>query len=193
MGFATAQIDGYFSRIQHYLNQNLIVVTVLTSVVIAAYGFELFNLNLTIDEEVHAFSSQEYAWIAQGRWGMFLLNKFLLPQPVIPFVPLFVALLFHVLAIFLLLNSWDVDSQLEMLMIGAIGVAYPGMAYMYTFSTINFGIGIGLFFVALSLFMYIRSEGFYKLSAALPGAISISIYQGFTVALAAIFLVYFIS
>jgi hypothetical protein len=28
------------------------------------------------------------------------------------------------------------------------------MAYLYTFSTLNYGIGIGLFLVALSVFLY---------------------------------------
>jgi hypothetical protein len=176
-----------------YLNQNLILITVLFSIVIAAYGFELFNLNLTIDEEVHAGSSRANQWIKQGRWGMYLLNCFLLPQPVIPFVPLFTALVFHFLAILLLLNSWGGESKLEKLMIGAIGMAYPGMAYMYTFSTINYGIGIGFFLVALALFVYVRTEGGYKFFAVLPAAISISIYQGLAVALAVAFLVHFIS
>ena len=193
MRTVTKQIDAYISRMHSYLNQNLILVTTLLLIIIAAYGFELFNLNLTIDEEVHAFSPQADRWIEQGRWGMYLLNRFLLPQPVIPFVPLFTALTFHLIAILLLLNSWEVESKLEKLMIGAIGMSYPGMAYMYTFSTINFGIGVGLFLVALALFVYVRTGGGYKYFAVLPAAISISIYQGFAVALAVAFLVHFIS
>jgi hypothetical protein len=78
-------------------------------------------------------------------------------------------------------------------MIGAIGVAYPGIAYMYTFSTINYGIGIALFFVSLALFLYANLHGFYRYFSVLPATIAISIYQGFSVALAVAFLIYFIS
>lgn len=189
----TKKIDAFACRIQSYLNQNVFLVTALVSVMIAAYGFELFNLNLTIDEEMHAFSSQLGRWIEEGRWGMYLLNRFLLPQPVIPFVPLFTALTFHFLAILLFLNSWEIESKLDNFMIGTIGVAYPGIAYMYTFSTINFGIGIGLFFIALAIYVFSKSQGFYKYFSIFPAAIAISIYQGFSVALAAAFLVTFIS
>ena len=111
MRTVTKQIDAYISRMHSYLNQNLILVTTLLLIIIAAYGFELFNFNLTIDEEVHVFSPQADRWIEQGRWGMYLLNRFLLPQPVIPFVPLFTALTFHLIAILLLLNSWEVESK----------------------------------------------------------------------------------
>lgn len=189
----TKQIDAFIFRIQNYFNQNVLLVSTLVAVLIAAYGFELFNLNLTIDEEMHAISSQLGRWIEEGRWGMYLLNRFLIPQPVIPFVPLFTALTFHLLAILLLINSWEVDSEPEKFMVGAIGVAYPGIAYMYTFSTINFGIGIAFFFVALALFVYAKSQGLCRYFSIIPAAVAISIYQGFAVALAVAFLVHFIS
>jgi hypothetical protein len=79
---------------RNYLSEHSLLVALLSAVAVAAHGFELFNFNLTIDEEIHAFSSQAYTWIAQGRWGMFLLNALLIPHPIIPFVPLFVALVF---------------------------------------------------------------------------------------------------
>ncbi|MDB6062783.1 MAG: hypothetical protein JWM78_2886 [Verrucomicrobiaceae bacterium] len=193
MVLITKRIDALAAGLLINLRQNLYLVAVLAAILLAAYGFELFNLNLTIDEEVHAFSSQTDRWIEQGRWGMYFLNTLLIPQPVIPFVPLFTALAFHLFAILLLLNSWGVESKLEKVLVGGIGVAYPGMAYMYTFSTINFGIGIGLFFVAFALFIYVKAEGRFKLLAALPAALSIAIYQGFTVALVIAFLIQFIS
>lgn len=193
MGTVNKNIDLYISRSLSYLTQNITLVTTLVTIAVASYGFELFNFNLTIDEEVHAFSSQANRWIEQGRWGMYILNSLLLPQPVIPFVPLFTALIFHLLAIILFLNSWEIESKLEKILIGTIGIAYPGMAYMYTFSTINYGIGVGLFLVALALFVYVRADGVCKFFSVLPGAIAISIYQGFAVALAVAFLVHFIA
>ena len=53
-------------------------------------------------------------WITEGRWGMFVLNRLLIPYPIIPFVPLFVALVSHVTAVLILLSpdaaSYAVDS-----------------------------------------------------------------------------------
>jgi|SRR5208283_443359 len=193
LSFLIIQIDVFVSSVRIYFKDNALLVALLASIAISAYGFELFNLNLTIDEEVHAFSFPGYQWISQGRWGMFLLNKFLIPYTVIPFVPLFVALVFHVAAFLMLLRSWGVKSNLEQITVGAIGVSYPGIAYMYTFSTINYGIGIGLFCVSLSLLIYSQSNGLRKFLAIIPATLAISIYQGLIVALACVFLVHFIS
>ncbi len=190
----SVHIDQIVSDLHIYLIGNVNLIFVLVVIVLAAYGFELFNLNLTIDEEVYAtYSSPTTDWISQGRWGMYLLNKFLFPRTVIPFVPLFVALIFHIGAILLLLNSWRVKSRLEQTIVGTVGITFPVMAYMYTFSTLNFGIGIGFFLVALSLFVYSKNSGLQKFLAAIPAAFAISIYQGFVPALISVFLVYIIS
>ena len=42
--------------IERYLNENLWVIIALLIVVAAGYGFELFNLNITIDEELYALN-----------------------------------------------------------------------------------------------------------------------------------------
>jgi len=188
------QINSVYVKVQLYLKGNAYLVFVLSIVALMAYGFELFNFNLTIDEEIHAlFSGPAYPWVVQGRWGMYLLNKFLLSYTVMPFVPLFLALIFHICAILLLLDGWGVKSKLERAIVGSLSIAFPILAYMYTFSTINFGIGFGLFCVALSLFIYSTAVGAYRFYAIIPATFSIAIYQGFIPVLIAVFLVYLIS
>jgi len=189
----SVQIDTFTSNLRVYLRENTGLIFVFSAIALAAYGFELFNFNLTIDEEISAsFTGPTTAWISQGRWGMYILNKFLLPYNVIPFVPLFVALAFHLGAILLILNSFEIKGKFEQIVIGSIGISFPGMAYMYTFSTINYGVGIGLFCVALSLFIYVKNSGLRKFWAVIPAAFSISIYQGFIPALLSVFLLYII-
>lgn len=187
------QIDKSLSDLQMYLKENTKLIFVLSTVALAAYGFELFNLNLSIDEEIHAtYSAPTLGWISQGRWGMYLLNKFIMPYTIIPFIPLFIALIFHIIATLLILRSWEVTSEPDKFIVGAIYVTFPTMAYMYTFSTINYGIGIGLFCIALSLFIYSSNEGLKRFFAVLPASFAIAIYQGFIPALVAVFLVYII-
>lgn len=175
-----------------YLREHSPLVALLAIVAIAAYGFELFNFNLTIDEEIHAFSSQANVWIAQGRWGMFLLNTLLIPYPIIPFVPLFVALVFHIAAVLILLRAWGVESKLQEAAVGCLAVSFPTLAYLYTFSTLNYGIGIGLFLAVLSVFLFARGRGRRQFLAVIPGTFSISIYQGFSVALVCLYLIQFL-
>ncbi|MGC2063339.1 MAG: glucosyltransferase domain-containing protein [Thermodesulfovibrionales bacterium] len=183
------QIEAYVAEMRRYLKENASLAAVLASLAIAAYGFELFNLNLTIDEEVQAFLPYGRHYISHGRWGLFLLNKFLLPFPVIPFVPLFIALVFHIGAVLMLLYCWEVESKLDRFVAGALGVAYPGMAYFYMFSISNYAIGIGLFCSALSLFLFTRISGRSRFFSVIPAVLALSIYQAFTVVLAAAFLV----
>jgi hypothetical protein len=186
-------IDRWLSDLQNYLRKEVDLIVVLAVLAVAAYGFELFNLNLTIDEEVYAATTgPTLEWIAQGRWGMYLLNKFVMPYTIIPFVPLFVALLFHIIATLLLLEGWEVRSKPTQFVVGAIYVTFPTMAFMYTFSTINYGIGIGLFCISLSLFIYSKIKGLNRFWAIIPGSFAIAIYQGFIPALAAVYLVYLI-
>jgi len=112
-------IDSFYVRLDtvtiifhSYVEENAKLLIALAIVVMAAYGFELFNLNITIDEEIHAaYSHSTTAWVQQGRWGMFLLNKFIFPYTIIPFMPLFVALVFHVASMLLLLNIWGIKSR----------------------------------------------------------------------------------
>ncbi len=177
------------AMLSDYLKEHGLLVALLSGVAIAAYGFELFNLNLTIDEELHGFAYHDTMWIAQGRWGMFLLNRLLIPYPTIPFVPLFVALVFHVAAVLILLGVWGVASKLEQVAVGSIAVSFPTMAYLYTFNTLNYGIGIGLFLTALSLLLFTRLSGLRQLLAAIPGTLSISIYHGLFVALVCVYVV----
>lgn len=184
------QLERWACQFRLALRQNARLLLWLGAVALAGYGFELFNFNLTIDEEVHAaFTGPTLAWLRQGRWGMYFLNRFLLPHTVIPFVPLFLALCFHVGAMVILLHGWGVRSGVVQGLVGAVGLAFPGLAYMYTFSTIGYGIGFGLLCVALSLFIFVRAHGLGRWLAVLPAAYALAIYQGFLPALAAVFLV----
>ena len=56
---------------------------------VLTYGFNLFNLDLSIDDELAGFLENAVtAWLVQGRWATYLLNKYFLPNPIIPVVPM---------------------------------------------------------------------------------------------------------
>ncbi len=193
MDTIAARIEAYTAEVLGYLRENASLVAFLASLAVAAYGFELFNMNLTIDEEVQAFLPYGRHYISHGRWGLFLLNTFLLPFPIIPFVPLFVALVFHIAAVLMLLHCWDVEAKLDRFVAGALGVAYPGMAYFYMFSISNYAIGIGLFCSALSLYLFAGATGRRRFFSVIPAVLALSIYQAFAVVLAAVFLVWLLA
>ena len=185
--------DEIIGKIKDYLKDNLQIILITVVVALAAYGFELFNLNLTIDEELASMlSSAPIERLEKGRWGMYFLNQFMFPFTVIPFVPLFVALIFHIGAILLIIESLEVKGIFERTVICAIGISWPGMVYIYSFSNVNYGVGIGLFCIALSLFIFVKNVDNGKLWAVIPAVFAISIYQPFIPALIAVYLLYII-
>lgn len=185
--------DFYYSKFIKYIKENIYLILILCGVALAVYGFELFNFNITMDEELSALRADaNLSWVVQGRWGMYMLNKFLLPRNVIPFVPLGLALFFHIGAILIILESWKVKFSLERVAIGAIALTYPSVAYVYVFSTLNYGVGIGYFCIALSLFLYTSNTGTKQFLAVVPATFAISIYQGFIPALILVYLAYLI-
>lgn len=186
--------DVLLEKIKSYFKQNSFIVFALLIAAVCGYGFELFNFNLTIDEEIHAtYSSAVVAWVTQGRWGMYILNKLFFPHTVIPFAPLFAALVFHIAAALLLFEGWNIKSDPIKIIAGMVFITFPIISYMYTFSTINYGIGAGLFLVAMSLFLYAKLEGKLRLFAVIPAAFSLGIYQGFLPALIVAYLVHILS
>lgn len=177
-------------RLFEYVRGNLPLISGLAILAVMAYGFELFNFNLTIDEEIHStYSGALLAWIQQGRWGIYLLNALVMPKTIIPFVPLFVTLVFQVGAILVLLNAWGVHSKFEQFIVGALYMTFPIMASVYTFSTFNYAIGIGLFSISLGIYIFVKS-GSKRWFAVLPIAFALSIYQGFLPVILSSFLVY---
>jgi len=51
------------------------------------YFFELASFPFSLDEEWAALRKNPTIWISQGRWGSFLIEKFILSQPSIPVMP----------------------------------------------------------------------------------------------------------
>ena len=187
------QSDLFLINSYTYIKKNSVALFCLGIIALITYGFELFNLNLTVDEEFHAFlESPLPLWIGEGRWGMYLLNKFLFPYAIIPTIPLFIGLAFHLFAILLILDCWKIESVLEQVACGAILLTFPTFAFIYEFSSLNFGIGIGIFCVGWSLFLFSKNKGNMRWLAILPAGFAIAIYQPFALMLAAVLLIHVI-
>jgi hypothetical protein len=66
-----------------WLLGSCLVISLLTD------GFNLFDVRLSIDSEISGFADlTPGVWLAKGRWGTHLLNRFVLPHPSIPVVPM---------------------------------------------------------------------------------------------------------
>ena len=174
-----------------FLKNNSVTICMVALIALAAYGYELFNINLTIDEELAALRTEiNPGFIPSGRWGLFVLTKLLLPKQVIPFVPLALTLLFHLLSLLLLLDCLGVRNQADKIFITALAILWSGLVFIYSFSPINFSIGFGFLCISLSLYLLLKGKGAGKLWAAIPIAFVISIYQPLLQPLVMVFLLY---
>lgn len=180
-------------EIKSYLKDNFLLFLFIFVFLIAGYGFELFNVNMTIDEELAALRTKIHlGYITSNRWGLYLLTKFLLPKQVIPFIPLALTLIFHFAGTLVLLDLLKIQKQLDRIFIAGIGLTWPGLSYLYSFSLVNFAIGFGLLCISISLVILIRAKRTLKLLATLPIAFVFSIYQPLLQPLMMVFLLYLI-
>ncbi len=175
-----------------FIRENWTVLVAFAVVIICAYGFELFNFNLTIDEENPMFLSPSLWYVSIGRWGAYVLNYLLLPNSTIPFVPLFLGLVFQAAAAMLLLSSLGSFSNIEKIIFGCILLTFPTTAYMGSFSLVNYTIGFGYFCIGLSLYVFVKVPKHYQYFSILPAAFAIAIYQGLIPTLISVYLVYLV-
>jgi hypothetical protein len=158
----------------------------LAAVVVLSYGYEIFNFNLTIDEELHVVRAGRVHmdWAAQGRWGMALLNYFVLQNPIVPAVSVSLGLFGTVAGLFAYFrNTYQVD-RVGLVGIVALAVTVPTLAFTYTFSTLAYGIGFAFLAIAASLWLIRWRTWLGFAVACVLGAFAVSVYQTFVFVLA---------
>ena len=138
-------------------NRNLFFYMLVIGCVL--FSYELVNFSLTIDEELKIH--QEIAnqvWLKQGRWGMYLLSAMILPNPVIPTIPVLIAILFSALAYIVMMRVFQSQNTAAQYMAAPFFVGCPTLYYVYHFSTLSYGVGIGFFVAVLGYYVYRNSN-----------------------------------
>ncbi|MBC7490503.1 MAG: glucosyltransferase domain-containing protein [Glaciimonas sp.] len=163
----------------------------IAAVIFLSYGYEIFNFNLTIDEEIHAgHSGQWIGWLAQGRWGMALLNYVLVQSPIVPVVSIFLGLAGLVIGIILLLRKTFEINQAGILSITALAITTPTLPFTFTFSTLAYGIGFAFLSLGVSNSLIYKRTLQSVVLACFLAAFAIGVYQTFVFALAMLAIVH---
>jgi hypothetical protein len=174
----TAKIHNYLIR-----NRTIIIYSFLFAVI--AYGYELFNFSLSIDEEGYLFknATEEMHWIRLGRWGTYLINIALFPHSLLPFLPTLISICCIAFASVLFVNSEEGDLQSKIIF-SLIFISYPLHSYYIAFSTLSASLGIGVVLSVLGFLLVKESlkDSTQKiiliLAAIVALTISMSTYQG---------------
>jgi len=121
---------------------------------------------------------------------MYILNSLLFPNPIIPFTPLFLTIIFSSLAYIVLINIYPVKNKLSAYIAAPLFIGHPVLYYSLHFSTLNYAIGIGFFFTTIGSYFYIHGSRTQKLTSLLFFSYAISLYQSFLLVIISILLIH---
>jgi hypothetical protein len=178
-------MNDFTTKINNYLNNNRTIIIYSLLFAVIAYGYELFNFSLSIDEEGYLFKSaiNEMHWIRLGRWGTYLINLILFPHSLLPFLPTLISVFCIALASVLFVNSEKGDLQSK-IVFSLIFISYPLHSYYIAFSTLSASLGIGIVLSVLAFLLAKESlinsgkRFILALSSILALTVSLSTYQG---------------
>ena len=181
------KLEQQFWRAANGFEQRAKPIGVLLAIFCLLYFVELGSFSLSIDEEVELFGPHGTSWIMQGRWGAYLVEKFILTRPVLPFLPHFVFGLACVASYLLILEVVRVGQRLGFAEYGSFAVfcSFPTWFFISEFSTNIGAVAIGLFCSTLSVCLATNSLASWVprrvgvVVAIALGAFSIAIYQTF--------------
>ncbi|MCB0665596.1 MAG: glucosyltransferase domain-containing protein [Saprospiraceae bacterium] len=155
-----------------------IIYCLLISLV--AFGFALVSTDISVDEEISSMLDTVHpGWLSADRWGMALLNRLLLPGPVIPYFPMILAIVFNIASLLFILNIWQEEDGSGKYLAAVPVLSLPTIAFIYQFNLCSYGYYLGVLLAVLSIHTFIRKKGWPgKIWCILLLSLAVSIYQG---------------
>jgi hypothetical protein len=181
-----------------YLKRNQFIIIFSFIVAIFAYGYELFNFSLSIDEEIDSFktASEAYAFIIVGRWGVYFLNLFFQPISIIPYYPTIIALICLSLSS-IVFTTQSKENLSSKIIFSIIFISNPIHSYYLSFNSSGLYYTMGLVLTTVAYFIFKHSveneKRYFKnyfVTILLLG-FSISLYQSHLI-LFIVYVVYFV-
>jgi hypothetical protein len=180
------------ARIRVLLSQPAAALIAVLIVSLFAHGYEIFNLHLTIDEELHLDMGRRAVaklWIAQGRWGMGLATT-LLPSSVVPVVSTALGVGLLALSLWLIVERAFGADRCASVCAVSVAITLPVLPFTMSFATFAYGIGFASLAAAGFILVIRRATHVTHLAiAALLAAFAISVYQPMIFTLAALVVV----
>ncbi|MBZ9845493.1 glucosyltransferase domain-containing protein [Mesorhizobium sp. CA5] len=160
-------------------------VAVLLLIFAALYWSELSTFTLSQDDELAAFRQSADVWLSQGRWGIYLVERFLMPRPIIPYLPMALYGILSSIGYLFVLKAYGFKPGAIAYVIFPIFVAYPSWFWLLEFGANIASAGFGILAVSASTYVFSRllAKPIRKISLAdicahvLLGGIAASFYQ----------------
>ncbi len=173
--------------------------SILLFIFILFYFFRLAAFSISIDDEFGAVRDSPDVWLVQGRWTLYLFERYVISQQVLPFFPFLVFGGCIAVSYRLLLSAFGIErlGKIDYLAF-SLYAAYPIWIFSLSFfsNTMAFGIGQLLAVVAvynIGVALSLHNTGAAARRATLPmvraclfGAAAIGMYQSFVFSVASL-------
>jgi hypothetical protein len=184
----------FFAELVIYIRAEAEYCNKLPLLILIACFFWILSLtsySISIDDEYAAFRVDHSVWVAQGRWTVYLLTKFILPQPAIPFLPHLIFCISVAISYLVILRAHQMKLDWKSILLYPIFMAFPIWYFISEFYANLLGASLGLILssVALLIFSHSMSGGIRKknllMLIALQGGLlgtAIGAYQSYILA-----------
>lgn len=187
------QLQIFMDRLLAYFEREKYFLFFCLAVTIVAFGFEIFNVSISIDEEVASVVDQPMkAWLSMDRWGMYLLNAVFHPGPPLPFFHFTMGLIANLVAFLIVTHIWDFSYRAVKFIAAIPALSYPSLSFTLTFNQSQYGYFVGLVLAVLAVYAFIRVKSPVLRYLLVVGMlmVSISIYQSTVLAAPVVFCIY---
>lgn len=120
--------------------------------------FEISNFLLSPDDEYSAFRITPEAWIYDGRWTGFLIEKFIFDQPTMPFIPNIMSCVLMALSYIIILKAHNIMSNFKTYFIFPIFSAFPTLWTINEFYGNMVMVSFGFFIISISILLFEEFE-----------------------------------
>jgi hypothetical protein len=161
-------LDASIARV-HRDGLNLREIGFLSLLGAILYSYFLTNFSFSIDDEFAALRHDPAVWVGQDRWLVYLVEKWILPQPAVPFAPYMILIVLLAVSYALLLRAHGVQTSWKTYFAYPVFGAFPMWWLITAFHANTAALAIGVFFISLSAYMLFgESRG---LASPLRGAL----------------------
>lgn len=144
---------------------------------IVCFGIDLFNPGFSVDEEVHSLSvGPVRQWLAQDRWGMYLLSL-ALPSPPLPFLSGLIGVAANAVGAGVAVVLWGGRRQARSIIAAMLVATVPVLCFVMHFNTFQFGVFVGIVIAICSVAVFVQG-GVVRIGVALALLVfAVSVYQ----------------
>lgn len=130
----------------------------LAGMSIALNIYSIANFSISIDDEMAAFRVQPDIWLEEGRWTTYLLERFVFPQPVIPYVHNLMFALSIALAYMFLVRAHNLPRDWRMFLAFPVFGAFPTWWFITAFYANLPSVSLGVMLITLAGFIFARTR-----------------------------------